>query len=143
MKAGSIFVLVLTLNFCQARLERTKLVSGSVYALESQHDGAFLTAFGNGKVGGKHANNGIEQGQRWTFTQNGDASWTLAPIIADINLVSEQTWKIFPVSHGKSLLQSLSSNKCLVNTRSEATLIDGSCDKDDPRQRWNIQQSAA
>lgn len=40
MKAGSIFVLVLTLNFCQARLERTKLVSGSVYALESQHDGA-------------------------------------------------------------------------------------------------------
>jgi len=131
---------IITAASC-ARLQRTRLISGQTFKLESQHDGAYLSALGNGKVGNKQAHNGVEAGQKWTFTQNGDASWALAPVIQDINVVSEQTWRIIPVSHGKSLLQSLSTNKCLLNSRNEATLIEGDCGKDDPRQRWNIQNA--
>jgi hypothetical protein len=103
MKGFVLVVVLIALSSvvnCQ-RPQRTKLVSGGIYRLESQHDGAvrstlnktiltssycrirmilifswlkqFLTAFGNGKVGTKQATGGVDQGQRWTFTQNGEA----------------------------------------------------------------------
>jgi hypothetical protein len=125
------------------RLQRTKLETGGVYKLESQHDGAYLTAFGNGKVGTKQDTGGADQGQKWTFTQQGEGLWTMAPLIQDLNLVTEQTWKVIPVNHGKSLLQSSSTGMCLQNSRSEVTLLNGNCDRDEPKQRWNIQPAAS
>jgi len=131
-------ILLFTLfSNCEGRLEATKIVSGGVYRLESQHDGAFLTALGDGKVGTSQANGDSSPNRQWTFQQNGDSSWTLTPVINDINLVSEQTWKITYVGHGKSQFQSLSASKCLLNS-SGPKVLDGNCDKQDPRQRWRV-----
>jgi len=125
-----------TSHYCLAqRLQATKITSGGVYRLESQHDGAFLTAFGDGKVGSSQSS--AETNRQWTFQQNGDSSWTLTPVINDINVVSEQTWKITYVGHGKSQFQSLSTGKCLLNS-SGPNVLNGSCDKQDPRQRWRV-----
>ncbi|ODN00906.1 hypothetical protein Ocin01_05777 [Orchesella cincta] len=159
----SSFLITLFFLHCEGRLEATKIENGKVYQLESQHDGAFLTAFGEGKVGTSQANGDSSPNRQWTFQQNaftnylcmpgyvnltkltellvnptGDSSWTLTPVINDINVVSEQTWKITYVGHGKSQFQSLSTGKCLLNSRSGANVLDGNCDKQDPRQRWRV-----
>ncbi|CAL8126662.1 unnamed protein product [Orchesella dallaii] len=134
---SSFFItLCLTLH-CEGRLEATRIENGKVYRLESQHDGGFLTAFGEGKVGTSQANGDSSPNRQWTFQQNGDSSWTLTPVINDINVVSEQTWKITYVGHGKSQFQGLSTGKCLLNS-SGANVLDGNCDKQDPRQRWRV-----